>query len=393
MKGKLTQRTIETMGPGRHSDGAGTGLHLVVRPAGYRGWIQRLVVHGRQVDIGLGTARRVRLADARRRAFENWCVARDDGDPRVVATVETAATFRDGLDATIALLRGTWRNPKSEKQWRASLADHAGALMDRPLAEITTADILAVLTEGGLWHRKRETARRCRQRIGRIMDWSVAQGLRPDNPAGPALSAALPRSEAKSEHFATVGHESAGAAVRAIRATGAWWAAKAAFEFLTLTAARSGEVRGARWNEIDVDAATWTIPAERAKTNREHRVPLSPRALEVLREAATMRESSGLIFPSRTGREMSDTTLSKLCKENAIGGTPHGMRSAFRDWAAERTNVPREIAEHALAHVVGDAAELAYRRTDYFDKRRDLMDRWSAYIGTDRADVIRIGAA
>ena len=360
----------------------------MVKPSGGKSWIQRTVIQGRQSDIGLGSCRRVRLAEARRVAWEQWCIARDGGDPRQRETAPAAATFADGLDATIALLRPTWRNPKSEGQWRASLRDHASVLMARPLAEITTADILAVLAP--IWHTKRETARRVRQRIGRVLDWAVAQGVRPDNPAGPALTAALPRSEGKSEHFRTVGYERAGDAVRRIHATGAWIHAKLAFELLTLTATRSGEVRGARWSEIDMDAAIWTIPATRMKANREHRVPLSTRALEVLREAAAHRDTSGLVFPSKTGRTMSDTTLSKLCKENGIEGTPHGQRSAFRDWCAERTNVPREVAEIALAHVIKDKAEAAYARSDLLEKRRLLMEAWSQYVTATDAKVIRI---
>ena len=390
MKGKLTQKAVDALGPGRHADKNGTGLLLVVKPSGGRSWIQRTVVQGRQVDIGLGSTRRVSLAKARRLAWENWCTARDGGDPRRQreAVPVKVVTFEDGLDATIKLLRPTWRNPKSEGQWRASLSEHAQSLMPRPLADITTADLLTVLSP--IWHRKRETARRIKQRITRIMDWAVAQGIRTDNPAGPALKAALPRSEGKQEHFRTVGYEGAGAALRAVRETGAWWASIAAFEFLTLTAARSGEVRGMRWEEVDFDAALWAVPASRMKANREHRVPLSPRALEVLREAETYRDSSGLVFPSASGRPMSDSTISKLMRENGIEGTPHGMRSAFRDWAGERTSTPREVAEMALAHVIKNKAEAAYARSDLLEKRRELMNAWAAYIGEPRGKVVAL---
>ncbi len=391
MKGKLSQKFVDTVArPGRYADKNGTGLLLVVTGAGGRSWIQRTMIAGRQRDIGLGSARRVSLAAARKVAFSNWCTARDGGDPRVREVVPVAVTFSDGLNAKIDLLRPTWRNPKSEKQWRASLAEHAAPLMDQALADISTADILAVLAP--IWHTKRETAQRVRQRVKAVLDWAVAQGLRPDNPAGPALSAVLPRSEGKREHFRTVGYQCAGAAVRAVRATGAWWAAKAAFEFLTLTAARSGEVRGAKWSEFDLDAATWTVPAERMKANRPHRVPLSPRAIGVLREAAEYRDGSGLVFPAKSGRPMSDSTLSKLCKENAIPGTPHGQRSAFRDFAAERTSFPREVAEECLAHVNPNRVEAAYRRSDLIDQRRELLNTWAEFLTEKTAKVLQLRA-
>ena len=394
MKGRFSQKFVDTVSrPGRYADKSGTGLLLVVKPSGGKSWIQRTVIHGRQADIGLGSCRRMSLARARKAAFTNWCTARDGGDPRARQATAAAVTFAAGLDATLALLRPTWRNSKSEGQWRASVRDHAAPLMPRPVAEITTADILSTLMTDGLWHRKHETARRVRQRIGRVMDWAVAQGLRPDNPAGPALSAALPRSEGKAEHFRSVGHERAGETVRAVRATGAWWAAKAAFEFLTLTAARSGEVRGMRWEEVDMDSATWTVPAERMKANREHRVPLSPRAIEVLVGAVQYRDGSGLVFPSKSGRPMSDSTLSKLLRENGIEGTVHGMRSAFRDWCGERTSTSREVAEMALAHVIKDKSEAAYARSDLLDKRRDLMGAWAQYIGTEGATIVALRRA
>lgn len=171
-----------------------------------------------------------------------------------------------------------------------------------------------------------------------------------------------------------------GAAIARIRQSGAYWATVSCFEFLTLTAVRSGEARLARWDEIDVQSATWTIPGERMKTGREHRVPLSVRALEILEQARAMSDGSGYIFPSVTGRAMSDSTISKLIRENGIGCVPHGMRSSFRDWAAECTDAPREVCELALAHVNSDRVEAAYRRTDLFDRRRALMQAWADHI-------------
>lgn len=383
MKGRLTQKFVESAQPGRYPDKSGTGLILFVGRTGARSWVQRTVVHGKQVDIGLGSCRRVRLADARKRAFDNWCIARDGGDPR---RTQSVATFAAGMEATIALLRPTWKNAKTEGIWRATLAKYAAPLIDRPLDAITTGDVLMVLSP--IWHSKPQTAQRVRQRISRIMDWSVANGHRLANPAGPALSAALPKQDPKVEHVRTTGYEGAGAAVRAVRATGAWWATVAAFEFLTLTATRSGEVRGMRWEEVDGDV--WTVPAERMKAGRAHRVPLSTRALEVLEEAAQYRDSSGLVFRSKSGGRMADSTISRLCNEQEIGGTPHGMRSAFRDWANERTSTPHAVMEAALAHKVRNRAEAAYSRSDHLEKRRGLMEAWARHVMATDAKIVRI---
>ena len=177
-------------------------------------------------------------------------------------------------------------------------------------------------------------------------------------------------------------------ALEVVQASAAYPTTKLAFEFLVLTACRSGEVRGARWNEFDIEAAIWTVPADRTKTNRPHRVPLSGRALEVLAEARKYADTTGLVFPSARGLTMSDMTVSKLIKELGIEAVPHGFRSSFRMWAAERTSTPREVAEFALGHVVGDAAERAYQRSDLFDKRRDLMDAWARHLDIDRGAKI-----
>ena len=250
---------------------------------------------------------------------------------------------------------------------------------------ISAADVLAVLVP--IWQGKRETARRVKQRIGSVMDWAIAEGHRADNPVL-AIRAALPSNGKHKAHHRALPYAAVGGALRAVATSRAWWATKSAFALLVLTAARSGEVRGMRWEEVDGD--TWTIPESRAKTGRAHRVPLSGAALAVLEDARQWTGGAGLVFPSQSGRMMSDTTLSKLLLENQVGAVPHGFRSSFRDWAAERTNIPREIAEHALAHVVGDAAELAYRRTDFFDKRRALMESWASYLAAERAKVIGI---
>ena len=235
-----------------------------------------------------------------------------------------------------------------------------------------------------IWSTKRETARRVRQRIGAVMKWAVAQGYREDNPAGDAISAALPKNSVRRQHQKALPHGQVAEALGRVRASRAHRATALAFEFLVLTACRSGEVRGARWDEVSDDAATWTVPPERMKAKLEHRVPLSVRAVAVFDEARGLADKSGLVFPSPTGRVLSDSTLSKLLRELGIGAVPHGFRSSFRDWAAERTDVPREVCELALAHVNSDRVE-AYRRSDLFVKRRKLMEDWAAYLTTTDA--------
>ena len=351
-------------------------------------FVQRLTVHGKRVDIGLGSTKWMPLTDARATAQANRRIARTGGDPRKGRA--TVPTFADGVDAVIEIQRGGWRNAgKSEAQWRASLRDYAiPRLGAKPVNAITTADVLAVLVP--IWHDKHETARRVRQRIGKVLDWAVAEGHRADNPAGPALSAALPSNGHHRKHHRALPYSDVGGALAAVRASAAYPTTKLAFAFMVLTAARSGEVRGATWSEIDMDAAVWTVPGDRIKSGREHRVPLTTAALDVLREAAQYRDRSGLAFPSARGKIMSDATIGKLLAENGVDAVPHGFRSSFRQWAAERTNIPREVAEFALAHVVGDAAERAYQRSDLFDRRRDLMDGWARYVDGQRAAVVRI---
>ena len=377
--------------PGKYHDGD-AGLYLYVRErAGNvsKQFVQRLTVHGKRVDIGLGSTKWMPLTDARATAQANRRIARTGGDPRRGAS--TVPTFADGVDAVIAIQRPTWRNSgKSEAQWRASLRDYAGPLMRKTVDAIAPGDVLGVLTP--IWSAKRETARRVKQRIGAVMKWSIAEGHRESNPVD-AIGAALPRNGEHKTHHKALPYGAVRGALAAVRDSGAFPTTKLAFAFLVLTAARSGEVRGATWSEIHTDAAIWTVPGERIKSGREHRVPLSDAALDVLREAAQYRDRSGLVFPSARGKEMSDATLGKLIAENGVDAVPHGFRSSFRQWAAERTNIAREVAEFALAHVVGDAAERAYQRSDLFDRRRELMERWAAYLRGERANVVSLRSA
>ena len=351
-------------------------------------------MHGKRVDVGLGSPKwgATTLTEARSTAIANYRIARNGGDPR--ARAASIPTFEAAADAVITMHAAGWRDAgKSERQWRASLRDYAfPTLGRRPVSTITTADVLAALIP--IWSTKRETARRVRQRIGAVMKWAIAEGYRTDNPAGDALGAALPKNGNHREHHRALPYDRVEAALATVEASGAWWATKAAFAFMVLTAARSGEVRGARWNEIEGDV--WTVPGERMKAGRDHRVPLSARAMAVLETAREHADGSGYIFPSINGAGAVGLDRSPSCsKRTTIGAVPHGFRSSFRQWAAERTNIPREVAEFALAHVVGDAAERAYHAFgDLFDKRRDLMDTHGrGTLDTSSADVVALRRA
>ena len=377
---KLTVRKIETaQGPARLVDEH--GLYLRVSPRGAKMWIQRLTIRGRRTDNGIGHYPAMGLAEARTAAFERWKIAKAGGDPREAGSGPPAPTFAEAAEAVIAIHAPNWRNPKSGRQWRATLQTYAypslGAL---PVCEITPGHVMAVLEP--IWNEKRETARRVKQRISAICRWAVAQGHRTDDPAGVVIDAALPRNGVKRRHMPALPYEEVAECIAKVRGSaGVSESSKLAFEFLVLTAARSGEVRKATWEEIDLAGATWTAPAERMKANRDHRVPLSKRALEVLAEAADLSDGSGLVFPGmRPGRPLSENTHAKLLRELGFDAVTHGFRSSFRDYAAERTHTPHAVMEAALAHVVRNKAEAAYARSDLFEKRRALMECWSQYL-------------
>ena len=343
-------------------------------------WIWRGTVNGTRRDIGLGGFPYVTLAEARQTAFEYRKISKAGGDPKTLRRRPEVPTFAQAAETVIGIHRKGWKDGgKSEMQWKASLRDYAMPRLGRKgVDEITTADVMAVLIPH--WHTKTETMRRVRQRIGAVMKWAVAQGHRGDNPAGDAIAAALPKNGSVRQHQRALPFREVGAALTRVRTSDAYRPAVLAFEFLVLTACRSGEVRFATWDEIDFASATWTIPAQRMKARREHRVPLSARALEILHEARALADGSDLIFPSQRARAIHGGTVSRLIRELGIDAVPHGFRSSFRDWAAECTDVPREVCELALAHVNSDRVEAAYRRTDLFDRRRALMEQWSEFV-------------
>ena len=384
MAHKLTPRFIAAAAPGVYGDLHCPTLYLRVNPPSSNGrvsrhWRQRLHIDGKQSWIGLGGYPLVGIPEARDRAIDNRRALRKGTDPR--SQRSDAPLFEEALTAVIAIHSPGWRDGgKTAKLWGATLKKYAyprlgGKRVDR----ITAADVMAALSP--IWHEKPETAKKVRQRISRVMNWAVAQGHREDNPAGKAISAALPKRNGVSKNLRALPFAEVSSAVALISGLDrAALATRLAFRFLVLTAGRSKEVRGARWGEVDFDGAVWTVPADRMKGGRDHRVPLSGQAIEVLREAQSSADSTGLVFPSVTGRVMSDSTLSKLLRENGIRAVPHGFRSSFRDWAAELSDAPREVAELALAHIEGSATERAYRRTDLFERRRELMQAWADYL-------------
>ena len=381
---RLSARFVATVRePGRYGDGRGSGgLSLLVKRTARGGlaksWAQRIQVDGRARNLGLGVWPHVTLAEARRKCVLNL-VARSRGE-LVTGRERTVPTFEEAAETVLAIHAAGWKNGgRSENDWRWTLRNYAmPKLGRRPVDRIGTQDVMAVLLP--IWNEKRVTARKVRQRIGAVMRWAVAQGYREDNPAGDAIGAALPKKGVRPRHLAALPYGQVAGAVAAVRGSGANLATVLAFEFLVLTACRSGEARGARWEEMDLEEREWRVPAERMKSNREHRVPLSTRALAVLGEAKALAGGSGLVFPSATGRPHSRAALSKLVGQLGIGAVPHGFRSSFRDWAAECTDAPREVCELALAHVNTNAVEAAYRRTDLFERRRKLMEQWAAFL-------------
>ena len=384
-KKRLTAAFVRSVDqPGVYGDEHGLRLRVYQsrkRKSISRQWIWRGTVNGVRRDAGLGGFPYVTLAEARQTAFEYRKIARAGGDPLALKRQPDVPTFAEAVETVIGIHREGWKDAgKSEKQWRASLRNYAMRRLGRKrVDEINTADVMAVLIPH--WHTKNETMRRVRQRIGAVMKWAVAQGYRDDNPAGDAITAALPKNSSMRRHQRALPFGEVGDALNKVKWSGAYRPTVLAFELLVLTACRSGEVRLATWDEIDFDTATWTVPANRMKSKRDHRVPLSGRALEILQEARDFTDISGLVFPSPRGGSVSENTLSKLLRELQIDAVPHGFRSSFRDWAAECSDAPREVCELALAHVNSDRVEAAYRRTDLFEQRRVLMEQWSSFVG------------
>jgi integrase len=377
--------------PGLHFVGGVSGLALQVLPTGGRTWVLRATMGGKRRDMGLGGFPDVPLADARTAARKARELIRAGLDPieeaRATLSAKRASrvkdlTFKQAAAACIAAHEASWRNAKHADQWRNTLATYAYPLIgDLLVRDVELTHVLAILEP--IWTAKTETATRLRGRIEQVLDWATARGHRDGlNPA--RWRGHLDKLLARPSKVARVTHRAAPpvmevgtfmADLRKVEGMGA-----RALEFAILTAARSGEVRGARWSEIDRGAGIWTVPVDRMKAGREHRVPLSTPALAVLK-ALPRGDEADLIFQAPRGGVLSDMTLTAVLRRMKTPAVPHGFRSTFRDWASERTNYPRDAAEMALAHAIGDKVEAAYRRGDLFEKRRRMMTDWATFCG------------
>ncbi|ANY79685.1 integrase [Microvirga ossetica] len=376
----LSARTVATLTkPGRHSDGG--GLYLNITTSGARSWVFMWKAHGKRREMGLGALRDVPLAKARERAAEARQKLADGLDPIAARDSKPKVmTFGEAAGALIESMSSSWRNEKHRAQWKMTLTAYCEPLRSKPVTEIGTEDVLRVLQP--LWTTKPETASRLRGRMERVFDFARARGQGVgENPARwrSHLDAVLPkRAKLTRGHHKAMPFDEVPAFLTALRERDGM--APRALEFAILTAARSGEVFGALWEEFDLEGRVWTVPAARMKAGRVHRVPLSDRAVEILREMEQKRLSE-LVFPgTKPGRPLSVMALEMVLRRMKLDVTVHGFRSAFRDWAGERTHFPREVAEAALAHLVGDAVERAYRRGDALEKRRELMDAWARFV-------------
>ncbi|MGS1015501.1 tyrosine-type recombinase/integrase [Allosphingosinicella humi] len=364
--------------PGRHSDGG--GLYLFIDQHGRRRWIFMYVRDGRRTELGLGGGRDLSLANARAEAAKLREILAMGGDPKAErAKDERIPTFGECADAYVEAMKPSWRNAKHAAQWTMTLTKYAKPMRGKSVNAISTQDVLDVLQ--GLWRRTPETAERLRGRIENVLDAAKAKGHRSgENPARwrGHLDQLLPKRQRLSRgHHAALPYDAMPDFMADLRGRSA--VAARALEFTILTAARSGEVLGAQWDEIDTEKKVWTIPAERMKAGREHRVPLPPRAMEIVAAMAKLG-TEGYLFPGpKPKKPLSSMAMAMLLRRMKAEITVHGFRSTFRDWASETTGFPHEVCEMALAHTIGNKAEAAYRRGDLFDKRRKLMEAWAGY--------------
>lgn len=379
--------------PGRYADGH--GLYLFVDRNGAKRWIWRGVIKGKRCDLGVGPVALIALAEARAEAVRLKTLVWKGQDPRVERRRARKAvpTFSEAAREVHDAHSATFRNAKHRNQWLSSLeADVFPVFGGRPIDTIESGDVLKALTP--IWNKKPETARRLKQRIRVVLDWAKASGFRSGENPVHGLTGALPRHKGQQAHHPALPYAEIPAFLPALRSADANLSTALAFEFLILTAARTGEVLAAQWDEIDLKAKAWTVPAVRMKAGREHRVPLSPRCVELLEAAKGIADGGPYVFPGRSPKaplsNMAFLMLLRRIERTDI--TTHGFRSSFRDWAAEKTNTPQAVVEAALAHVVKNKTEAAYFRSDLFELRRKLMDTWSRFATTKPGKVLSMQA-
>jgi len=389
--GKLTATAVKaSRTPGRYGDG--DGLFLVVSKSGSASWVVRIQKSGRRRDIGVGSAKKVSLATAREKATIVRSQMEAGLDPVAERRkAEGIPTFREAAATVFAASQKTWRNGKHQWQWMRTLEMFAfPTIGDMRVSEITASQIHDVLA--AIWLEKPETARRVWQRIGMVLDWAYSKGFRDTEAPMRSISKGLPRQPRNAGHHAAMPFADLPAFLARMREKETW--GRLALEAAILTAARSGEIRGATWDEIDFEAGLWTIPAGRMKAGKPHVVPLSPASRRIFERAAELRTAGAryVFHGARLDKPMSDMTLMKVLRDMKEGCTAHGFRSSFRDWVSESTNFPGDLAEAALAHAIGNKTEAAYRRGNLLEKRRALMDAWGAYCAGGTGKVVRLAA-
>ncbi len=388
--------------PGFVSVGGVPGLSLQVSTSGARSWILRVKIGNKRRDMGLGAYPAVTLAQAYQKARDARDAIEQGNDPILAreraqsllrAAQASAITFQQAATKFLEAKAAEWRNPKHRAQWRATLETYAfPTIGDLDVKDVGDVHILQILEP--IWQSKTATATRVRGRIENVLDWATAKKYRTgENPArwrghlDMLLSA--PKKTAPVVHHEAVPVDDAPAFYTALRERKG--TAARALEFLMLTAARSGEVRGATWSEIDLDKGVWTIPGSRMKAGKEHRVPLTKSAVDILRQQP-QEQANPLVFPAPRGGQMSDMTLTAVMRRMNLDAVPHGLRSTFRDWVAERTSYQPDLAEMALAHAITNSVEAAYRRGDQFEKRGRMMESWAKYLATPVAKGVTVVA-
>lgn len=379
----LTDRQIRNAKPGTLNDG--NGLNLRIGNGGKSSWVLRYTRNGKAANVGLGSFPSVRLKEARALAAERRAEIAEGVKPAGARETKpnnpAAPTFREIAQQVIEFRRPTWRSERHATQWTESLSLYAyPAIGNKPVREITSRDVLAILQP--IWNEKAETATRVMQRISVVLDYSVAVGLRLDNPI-PTVKRALPRRPRRKAHHPALDPGDVPAAMRKVRDSSTQELTKLAFELMVLTATRQGELRGMTWDEINWECATWTIPADRMKAAVEHKIPLSDRAIEILRRARGLTRGRGpLVFPSKRSAngQLSDMAFTNLLRREKIAAVPHGFRASFRTWAQSQPGVSWATCERALAHKLGGSEVEAYARGDMLAERRELMAAWADYI-------------